>query len=528
MKNETSRQRFMVSDLFRIAGLAAMALAVVGCLGDLNRPEKAPGSAIWVDAASTLDADALAQLEAVGMTGIFVHAADIDSSGALSRRPLPDLPAGREVTLALGGSLDPGETPEERGVELAAGLRQLRYDVEAQGLVPVGIHFDLSAMGDDRQAGELFGALRSELGDDFFVSISLDRRWIGNPELPRLIRKVDFVVPFLYGQRAEEADASDAWDLLTLEKRLEQVEELGKPYLLGVRTLGTATLVSPNGDVRARSTEQAAYPFIRDRSLELKPGFSLQGANRRYYTFTVKTATSIGGWELQPGEEVHLALPGTTDLRDLLEVLSPEEHPNHLGHLFYRWPHSGEHLTLSIKNILNAHAEEPVHPELTVDVEVQRRTARGWLLRVFLENLSGETTELSFLDRNFLQLQADPGAFPNDIDTGDFYRYEFLRQKDDGSLERTIRSPDVLRLFLPIIEGQEKLATGAFEVRRRSPELLITGEFMLPDGTTLKVGPYGFKNGELEDLRPKPEGAEEGTAGESAENAEAGDEAADG
>jgi hypothetical protein len=155
---------------------------------------------------------------------------------------------------------------------------------------------------------------------------------------------------------------------------------------------------------------------------------------------------------------------------------------------------------LTLENLLSALDPTPASPELELDVSLQRRTGRGWLVRVSIRNDNGEITELSLLDSNYVQARALGGEFSSRIKIGDFYRYELYRIDENGEPERDIRHPDLLRLHLPILEGRQQLTSGNVEVKVNGPPVLeVEGRFLLPDGRTLTVGPRTWRDGSFED-----------------------------
>jgi len=348
--------------------------------------------------------------------------------------------------------------------------------------------------------GEFLRILRKELDRTLFLSVSVHRRWIGDPDLEKVTKAVDFVVPFLYGQRVNETEDGRAWDYVELEIQLRKLEQIGVPYRIGVVGLGTATHLNAGGGVRARTTRLSLQEILWNRALKLRPGFSLEGVNRRVYAVSAERSTEVGKWEVEKGEGVRVVRAATSDIEELTRLVAAWENPNHHGQVYYRLPSSEEKLSLTLENLLNALDSRPASPDLQFGVSLQRRTGRGWLMRFSIANANGEITELSLVDSNYLQVTALNGEISSRVKAGDFYRYDLYRTQAEGEPKRTIRRPNLLRLHLPILDGQQRLASGDVEIKvQGSPDLQLDGRFLLPDGRTLEVGPRVWRGGRFED-----------------------------
>jgi hypothetical protein len=306
---------------------------------------------------------------------------------------------------------------------------------------------------------------------------------------------VDFFVPFLFGQRIDEREDASAWDLGNLEKSLHAADALGRPYLLGIIDLGTATWSNRGGTVKERVTKMSMKDLVSNPAIQLRPGFSLEGTNRRVYTFEVLKATELAGWSLPAGDSVRIVRLAGSDLEEVLRRLDLWANPNRIGQLYYRVPHAEERLTFSAESLASALKLDSKSLDVSCEVAVQRRTGRGWLVRFTLVNSSG-----GFLENNYLEVKIESGSFGTNANAGDFQRFDLLKE-NGGKRERTFRSPDILRLYAPMLEGQQRVVSGDIEVITPSaPTFRITGNFLLPEGKDLTIGPFIYKNGVLEKI----------------------------
>lgn len=478
---------------------AAMSVAVLGCFGGWGRAARPPGSALWVGAAGeVLEPSRVARLREAGVGELFVEAGRIDlaGGGGIEPLPAPQLPPSTPVTLVLSGKWAEGIDSGAVARRFADGARAVRLDAEARGAVPVGVHLDVDGVRSLEAYGALLEALRDELDGKLFLSASVAREWVGQDELEEVADAVDFVVAFLYGQRPEEPEAAEAWDFVRLERGLETLEKLDVPYLLGVVTLGTAHHLSSRGNLLESTTALSLRQLFWNPRLKLRVGFSLQGVNRRVYALAAERPTTVGGWKVAAGDQLRVVRASTTDLEELMRLLGARELPNHLGELYFRQPAGDERLSLTAGNILNALAPAPATPELKLSATVQRRMPRGWIMRFSLANANGESTALSLLDGNYVEVAVPDGRLGR-LEVGDYYRYDLYRRREDGTLERTFRRPDTVRLYAPIVEGRQTLTSGDVEILvPGDPKPTLSASFLLNDGRNLEVGPVTWRQGE--------------------------------
>ena len=486
-----------VSKNLALVALASMALAHVGCSGgwSFTGKERTPTSVIWVGQTSIpLEASDVARLKEAGVEEAFVHLAHFDSEATQSVTLLqvPQFPSSMPVTMVMSGTWEDPQAVESLAEEVAKAAKDMRYEVEGKGSIPVGLHLDFTTARSLGSLQAFLQALRDSLDRGLLLSLSVQRPWLGREGLAEVAQSVDYIVPFLYGQRVQEREVSEAWDFIALERQLQAVEDLGAPYMLGVITLGSASHLRANGAVRGRVTPISVQEILWNRDLKLRPSFSLEGVNRRVYEVVVEKPTTVGSWSVAPGEVIRIVRAATSDLEELLRLLEAWETPHHLGQAYYRLPSPEEKLSLSLENLLNALDRTPAAPSLHLDASLQRRSGRGWLVRFSITNRNGEITELSLVDNNYLEVRCLNGVFGK-AEVKDFYRYDLFTTDRDGELKRTFRRSPVLRLHIPILEGDQTVSSGDIEVHvDGQPRFELRGRFLLPDGRTLDLGPQSW------------------------------------
>jgi len=501
----TQRRHPKLSAVF-LSILVIVSVLTVACAGTSKRPpRKSGGAAIWINSSSeTLQPNLVSKLKEAGVEEVFLQAGRFDSSSGAVSTTVGDLslPGSLACTLVISGTFKANADHQAVARKMLEAFRELQIRVEQEDALVVGLHLDFTSVESFEAYGLLLQELRKGLSQKLFLSVSVQRSWIGDAALKLALEQVDFFVPFLFGQRVDEREDAEAWDLTSIERSLRAADALGRPYLLGIIDLGTATWSSPSGVVKERVTRISMKDLIRNQDLQLKPGFSLEGTNRRVYTFEAQRKTTVGEWTLVPEDSIKVVRVASSDLEELLRRLDIWANKNRIGQLYYRIPNAEERLSFGAESLASALKLDSKAVDLSCEVTVQRRTGRGWLVRFSLVNNSGGFSELALLDNNFLEIKSESGHFETDVKPGDFQRFDLLKDIG-GKRERTFRSPDILRLYSPMLEGQQQVMSGDIEVvTANAPTFLITGSFLLPEGRNLEIGPFSYSNGTLQKIPP--------------------------
>lgn len=481
----------------RVRGiLLAICALAAGCIGG-ERPGKSPASALWLAAGSdALPSDQLAELARAGVSDLFMPAGDLHwnagtaSLAALAPVAIDALPRGAHVTLVIGGSLPASADPKTAAPALAAAVRQLRLQTEDRGRIADGVHLDLAPDGPPETAlpvyAELLRRLRAELPRDLFLSATLARSWLADPELAEAVREfaagVDFLVAFLYGQRSGEGEDASAWLIESTVRDVRSLEALDVPYQVGVAMVGAAAHLRAGREL-ARSGELGLKSLATSPALRLEHGFSLESGDRQIYNFRALNAARLGGWQLEPGDTVRVVRTGAPFLQALRKRLSEAVLARRLGEAYFRAPRPSEALTPTLASLRGALQAAPLIPDLRLRVEpadgAGGRPVSG--VRVILENHNDEGSELSGLEHNYVELVAEGGTI-GAVDTGEFSRYELMRAGEARHSVRALRAPDRVRLYLPVLEGRDRARSGPISVRG-ARRITASATFLLPDGS---------------------------------------------
>jgi len=479
-----------------LAGATALLLA--GCFGEKREP-RPPGSAVWLGASpSAPDAAVLARLADQGVTEYFVEAAKLAWDGSRPRfEPVAASRAARRdrTTLVVSGTWPgSGVDPDDAAGALAEAIEGLRLGAEREGRLPVGVHFDVD--GSHALAGyaAVLARLRGEMDARLYLSATLARADLARKEIADLAEALDFLVVFAYGQRPGGPEDPGAWDLLSVEGDVGRLDELGRPYLIGAVTVGTATWRGRSGERRGTSSELDLAALVREPRLELKRGFSLEGIDRQVYEFRARSPLVVGAWALSTGESVRVVRAATSNVEEFLRRCGAWQTGRLLGPLFWRLPGPTERLSLTAANLADALAPEASVPQLELVME-RREAGRGqW--QVVLQLISGndESTDLAFFDSNYVDLSVAHARIA-EVDPGDFARFELSVGGERGTM-RALREADALRLYVPIVEGRQRLSTGPITLRLtgREAALRTSGSFLLTDGrnATLETREWTF------------------------------------
>jgi hypothetical protein len=493
----TGRTTRLPSSAARGAGLLALALLAGACFGGPSEPKR-PGSALWLAAESGELASAdQVRLAAVGLTEVFLEAATLswgaDAVPTLEQRRLPRVPRRTPTTLVVSGPWLPGERePSDVADRLHSALLARRIEAEQSDLLVVGYHLEVDPAERGEHYAKTLASLRRRLDGKAFLSIGIDRRALESEWARAAAESCDFVASFLYGQRPSEPEDPDAWDLEAVEGTFRKLEALRRPYFTGAIILGTASLRARGRAETATTTELGLGELVNSRRLELRPGFSLQGIDRQVFEFAALEPTSVGEWRLERGDVVRVVKTATPLVEEFRRRVGAWESPLRLGDLYYRLPRADERLSLSARNLETVLGPASSEPELALAVERSLATKDRWVLRVRLENRSEESSDLSFFDNNYVQLEVT-GAVITDAEPGEFRRLDLFRDGERGTMQ-ALRAANQVRLYLPLLEGGQRAASGPIElaIREAEPEALVSASFLLPSGRLLNTDPIDW------------------------------------
>jgi hypothetical protein len=483
---------------------AALAAVAFGC-GEDARRQRPAGSALWVDAgAEALPVAAVSRLEAAGIGELFLDAARVEWSGdsaAVEPVALAVLPRARAMLVVRGKWPSTVADAAAAARSLATPLEAIRRRAEDAGILVAGWHLDLDGPPGEGQ-GELVGEVRGALAPDLLLAVTVSRQALTSEAVREVLEPADLAVAFLYGAREGEADAPESWDLQHVTAAVRRLEELGEPYLVGAVIRGAATQLRGGQEVAEVSGTSLAE-MAWNRALRLQHGFSLAGVDRQVYEFTAQAPTRLGSAQLRSGDLVRVVGTSSAHLKELRRTILAAAGEGHLGELYYRLPHSGDSFTLGVDNLLYAASEggEPPTPRPLLTVETLSRGEKRLVVRLTLVNDSGEPSDLGQVESNFVEMISLGGSF-GDVAPGDFYRYDLLAPGRDGTLERSIRSPRVVRLFAPMLAARAELRSGPIEIHasgRELRDLQVRSTFLAPYGASVDTGPVSWT-----ELAPQP------------------------
>lgn len=500
---------------WRAVVAATLVLAIAGC-GGQRAPERSEGSALWVsDASRPLAAAELRALSRGGVRELFVEVGELTWDGsrpALGAFPWYEPPERVLATLVVRGSWPAREIDGADVAEsLAPAIRPLLAQAPSHKLELSGVHLHLDLPREEaahEALADALGKLRKEIGGRLAWSATLD---VEAPGAERVARAADFFVVFAYGRPPAAADDARSWQLTESERRTRLATALDRPFLLGVVTLGWARVNDGEALTRTDLTQLAW-----DRRLEAGHGFTLEGADRLTYRFVSQGRTYVGGQELRRGDAVAVHTTSSAHVAALLEALEGELGEGYRGVLFHRLGGLGEGLSLGPRALLHGLARQEVPPGVEVRILGGRRGGNRWVIEAVVRETAGEPTDLGVVDTNWVEVALPPGAHLGQVEPGNFYRYELLRRRADGSLERSLRRPEVVRFYAPFLPAHGELRSGPIQVVHRGDGLptTVTASFLAPYGREVVVGP--------EEIEPVPAAAmpQQGEDGEGEEEQE--------
>ncbi len=492
MKNRW-RSRTMLTTNTAMLAAAVVFASLTGCFGEAGRARPAQGSAIWLEPGhGELTADEMAKLAAAGVEQVVAAFWRLEGSGASLRLVAdgaPVLPRRTKLTIAVRGSWRAGGAAA--AAALASELERLRLELDSGGLVTTGILLDVAAGKNLADYAAMLEALRETLDPGLPVAVAVAPEWLDDEAMAEVASHVDSFVVWAYGQRPAELEGRgfvpERWDLRQIDLALGKLEELGRPYHVGVVTLNTALRVKSSGKVAAITHGGELEDLALSRAFELEATFVLSGLDCRHYDFKARGNARFADWQLAAGESIEIVGLTPSILREYRRRISAQDLPGYLGDLLYRRPGEEESYSPTYEGLVSGLGPNAEEPLLELSVPSSRGTGHGLAIKVALTNPNLEATEVAFIDSNYLEIAVSRGWIHR-VDLGDFQRYQLLRRQPDGSLEPTLRQPDVLRLFRPILGRGQTVTSGELVIQGASAANVSLGAlYVLASGRSIAI-----------------------------------------
>lgn len=488
-----------------LALLAAGALAAAGCGGGVERAAPLPGPAVWAGQAelAALDLEALDRLRAGGVRQLFVEGAAIRASGGAVRVELPSglaVPRRFPVTLVVAGDWPPptgdrGDAdPEAAAGALATALGAATLAAERSRLVPVGVHLAVAQPAGEESGEALaaaLAALRRRLDPALALSVELDRRRLGEKATAEIAAAVDGVVVFLYGQRPGEPDDPAAWSLDQVESELGRLEALGRPYRVGVVSLGEAVILGRGGERRGATTRVSLARLAGDPALTPSRDLVLEPLDRRVQVFDAVRPTRVGDQPVASGERVRTVRLAPRDLAELASRLGAAGRQHLLGPLFYRLPAAGEGLSMSAAGLAAVAGGDRPAPEIELEVETVESSSTRLVIRVTATNRGDEPTGIARIDHNYVEVAVTGGEVAAAA-AGGFERYNLLYRGREATTMAAFAAADSVRLFVPALDRGQSVTSGRIVLHASGAVpagVTVAGRFLTPGGDVVEIEP---------------------------------------
>jgi len=357
----------------RVGGVffaAIVAVALSGCVASWSKQRPGPAwtNGFWVWESTDVNPDDFDQAIDV----LFVQAGSIErvdprSVRALGKRPgdwrvwgaLPrHLPAAKEYWLVF--RCENQAVPDAASARTLAGtVSNVIGDARAEHMNVAGVQLDVDSPTHalPQYAGYL-REFRKELPQGLELSITALLDWFreGTP-VAQVIREVDEFVPQFY-----DIDASAYGREATIAGRLDAAQwgpvfnRFGKRYRIGISTFGRSRFVPRT----AASTGWFGPSMFRDvvpLDIAANAGFRLETARNRANELVLRYRATkriqTGSSKFEEGDAVEFILATPDSVRAAVKA-ARQMRGNVAGVVFFRWPGSGEALTMEPGEVLAA------------------------------------------------------------------------------------------------------------------------------------------------------------------------------
>ncbi len=460
--------------------MSSLALAVLaGCRGGVDGPHRRNPAGMSIDfseSASSVPAELLSRLKAIGVRSVFVPAVGLDSErGAPRFEPVPPpvSPYPFPVYLVVRGTGDldsyfkaaAGRAGDEIWKAIQPALSSGRYGDIA------GVHLDLRVVDAPGEYASALGSIRSRLARSMTLSASVEakltedqaRKWrsVG--------REVDFLVPVVYGRVGAPGTEG-----ARVSGSPAQAVEIGRSMFPEYCPQGWGLFQPRSGPARSVS-DAAINDLSEDRRFDFEFGSLLSDADENVYIFRARqpgnrAAGGVGAFE--SGDTVTF---WENRLSDFTQSLSDPLAAR--GKIIRLRSLDDEDRLIGFSAIEDILLGRKLEPKLTFS----RSAGQGEVTFLVL-NSSPECSELSRLN-NWVDLRMEGGRLL-DIHPGDFDRFEFLDAAGKQSIAARART---IRFFENFVAPGESMTAGPIRYSGNAT-FFASAHVTLPDGKVLEVG----------------------------------------
>ena len=466
-----------------LAGIlvASLLLAPASCRKTRNEPgpDTSPAvprgdSLFLAEAPAFVPDDVDAELASMQVLRLYVPAATLSKSGAITPLPPPPTPLRRPLVLTVlgeeGAAASLAGRGEAVGAEWARSLATILGNARSWGRVE-GVHFHLwpsPEVAKDLGAG--LAAVRRALG----VPVSVTLPPSAQPEKWKpLAGAASEALVLAFGRRPELGGqiVSD-WP-----------EEIARAFPLPFRLLVVFGGYGRTGDGTTFAgrilPDGKIDEFSKDHALDFDFGQVFSSEPGTVCIFKPRAGTRGSSLAADGGYARFESLTTAEGLRFLASAARWSV-PNLRGRVFLveGVPKDG-HLVgyPAVRALLTG---KPLEPRLQVE-GIPGESGRGYTeFDVRATNAGPAPTELSHYN-NWIQVRVEGGTVAL-VKPGDFDRYEQLTSESDGYKPTSSSTAVVARLFENIFAPGERNQSGPIRVAGTNPRVFLSWHLTLPDG----------------------------------------------
>ena len=433
------------------------------------------GDALFLaEAPAFVPDDVDAELESMRVVRLYVPAATMSRSGAITALPPPPTPLKRPLVLTVLGQEGAAGAVAGRGAaagsEWARALSKILGEARSWGQVE-GIHFHLWPSPD--LAKDLAAAL-SAVRQALSVPVSVTLPPTAKPERWKPLSGIasDALV-LAFGRRQE----------LGGQIVNELPEEIAREFPVPIRLLVAFGGYGRTGDGTTFTGRVLPDGMIdqlsEDRALDFDFGQVFSSEPGTVCTFKPRAGTK-GSTIAADGGYARFQFPTMSEGVRFLSAAGRWSAPNLLGRTFLVGGVPKDGYLVGYAAVRALLTGKPVEPRLVVEA-LPGEAGRGRTdFTVRATNTGPTPTDLSHYN-SWVQVRVDGGTVTS-VKPGDFDRYEQLTSAADGYKPTSSSRAVVCRLFENIFAPGETNQSGAIRVAGTHPRVFMSWHLTLPDG----------------------------------------------